>query len=525
MKLRHLLFGVLAGVAFVACTNDNEPAGVTPVNGAEEVAANKSFMKINFVMPGGADTRAGETFEVGTDAENQVDKGVLFFFDGNTQVADPFELGAEGSAALEGTTLNWTDQTGNIVEKSSIIIVLSNPLKDPKSVVAVLNANLADLGLSKSSTLEEIKAKTDNYAAASKIGAGKFVMSSSAYNEAVGKIAAEVKEVYKTVEAAKASPSVVIPVERVVAKVTVDASKAKMNMANAETGKESNTVTINGKEVEITADVKGWWLDNAPSRSLLLKDITGMAAADNDKANMRSYWAKPNTGTLQHGAWANATTADKYVQENVNAKNPTQVVVGATLKAGDETLKLVKYLGKLYTEEGFATEAINVLAHKYYVAKTEGEGETAVTTYTSVGANDITVSYVDEGDLESYQALAKVEKADADAKFYVKSGNEYVEADADELAADLKDYVVQRWKDGMTYYYVAIQHDADRTGVIRNHVYKLTVKSINGLGTPVPFSDTDKIIPEIPDEKESYISAEIDILAWKVVEQDVDLGK
>ena len=61
--------------------------------------------------------------------------------------------------------------------------------------------------------------------------------------------------------------------------------------------------------------------------------------------------------------------------------------------------------------------------------------------------------------------------------------------------------------------------------MIRNHVYKLTVNSINGLGTPIPFKDVKEIIPEIPVETETYISAEIDILAWKIVEQNVDLGK
>ena len=49
MKLRHLLFGVLAGVAFVACTNDNEPAGVTPVDG-NKVATAPKYMTVNFVM-------------------------------------------------------------------------------------------------------------------------------------------------------------------------------------------------------------------------------------------------------------------------------------------------------------------------------------------------------------------------------------------------------------------------------------------------------------------------------------------
>ena len=151
--------------------------------------------------------------------------------------------------------------------------------------------------------------------------------------------------------------------------------------------------------------------------------------------------------------------------------------------------------------------------------------------YDTVGANDIEVTYgaVPEGvtgvTLKSYEAYANVAKKNADAVFYVKNAaGDYVEADATTLANDLKGYVVQRWNNGMTYYFVPIKHDASRYGVIRNHVYKLTINSINGLGTPVPFNDTDTIIPEIPEEKETYISCEIDILAWKIVEQEVNLG-
>ena len=514
MKLRHLLFGVLAGVAFVACTNDNEPTGVTPVKGDNEVAT-ASYMKINFVMPGNATTRAADQgFEFGTDAENAVNSGVLFFFDGTTQVADPFDL----------SKLNWNAQeSGTIEKKSDIVVVLENPLKNPTSVVAVLNATMSELGVTKSSTLDDIKAVVKDFAT-NKVTSGKFVMSSSAYKGAENNVAAKVTQVFDTRAKAEAAASTKIPVERVVAKVQVNEKQggATVNLANTETA--SNKVKIDGAEKTLSIEIKGWYLDNLASTSLLLKDISKNIAADEDATNMRSYWAKPVPGTLKHGTFKDAVAGDKYAQENTKeVADSTQVVVGATLKLDGEAAKLVKYLGKLYTETGFATEAINVLAHKYYTKNGND--------YTAVGANDIEVTYgtVPEGvtgvTLKSYEAYANVAKKNADAVFYVKSGDTYKEATAAEVTADLKGYVVQRWNNGMTYYFVPIKHDANRYGVIRNHVYKLTINSINGLGTPVPFNDTDTIIPEIPEEKETYISAEIDILAWKIVEQGVDLGK
>ena len=271
MKLRHLLFGLLAGVAFVACTNDDDPASVSPVNGGNEVAATRSYISVNFVMPGNATTRAGETFEAGLDKENKVSNGVLFFFDGKTQVADPFEISGDS---------DWTKETpseGNkyIEKKSPIIVVLENPIKKPTSVVAILNlgdkATLANLEkpITRSTSLDDLKAIVADYAT-DKQSEGKFVMSSSAYDGAEEDVAAKIDKTYETYDAAKTGPAIEVPVERVVAKVEV-----KEN----EDGVTQNLpkVTIEGKEVQVVAEVKGWWLDNAASQSLLLKNIDGFA--------------------------------------------------------------------------------------------------------------------------------------------------------------------------------------------------------------------------------------------------------
>lgn len=516
MKLRHLLFGLLAGVAFVACTNDNEPAGVTPVKGDNEVAT-RSYLKVDFVMPGSADTRADAVFEAGTAAENQVDNGVLFFFDGQNQVANPF--------IIDKNNPSWTaEEAGtdiNIEKKSGVIVVLENPLKNPTSVVAVLNATMDQLGVSKSSTLNEIKAVVKDFSAT---GAGKFVMSSSAYSgdKAINDVAAKIETVYTKRSDAEAAASVKIPVERVVAKVDVQEKSggATLNLANASTG-ASNTVNIDGEDVTISATIDGWWFDNAANKSLLLKDISENTEDDNDATNMRSYWAKSAATAWAHGSLADMKTGAQYVQENTDADHPTQAVVAATLKVNNKAVKLVKYLGQLYTEDGFAIAVANTLNGTYW-KKTSAEGA-ETKTYETVDTEDFTITYTTENlptgvTLKSYEAYAKIA---ANKDYYVKSGDAY-EKVAD---LDLGGYVVQRWEDGQTYYAVKIQHDADRLGVVRNHVYKLTVNSINGLGTPVPFKDVDEIVPVIPVETETYISAEIDILAWKIVKQDVDLGK
>ena len=571
------MFGLLAGVAFVACTNDDDPAGVTPVNGGNEVAANKSYMMVNFVMPGNATTRADGGFAIGDENENTISKGVLFFFDDNLtqQVADPFVLGANGSEALEGTTLNWTlQESGNIENKSTAIIVIANPLTEPTHVLAVLNADLATLKLDKSSTLAEIKARVDDYAAAAYTTKGTFVMSNSVYQEDV---TAEITKTYKTVEEAKADAaknpavaSVDIYVERVAAKVAVDIDGATWNLANADTENgetASNKVKIVNaqgvvEEVELEGVIEGWWLDNAVDKSFLLKKFP--TSKDVDAANFRSYWAGaiPAGATFKHFAFEDAA-ANKgkaiYTNENVNAENPTQAVVAVTLKKkGGDALNLVRYLENVYTVESFNTALANKFAHKYFKAKDNGyetvdatdfvityvlskkEGETVKYYYIAAdGAKTDIVApegYTFPTDLKDYQAYTMIQAKET-TEFLERTTKadgtyEYGPADAEALKAELAagGYTVDKWSDGMAYYFVPIKHDLGTkytvgNGVIRNHVYQITVTSINGLGTPVPFKENDEIIPIKPEPEGLYISAKINVLAWKVVTQNVNLGK
>ena len=546
MKLKYLLMGALVGLAFTACTNDDEPA----VKGPSRSADAKDYVAVKIVMPGDATTRAwdADAFEAGSENENTVTKALFFFMKGSTQVADPYEITADNNGdmeALEGTILNpWTDGTENTIEKlSKVIVVLAKKIENPTHIIAVLNAGLSDLGLSKTSTLSDITSKVADYATTTLTAKGKFVMSSSIYDDVKTIIGAEVETVYDTVEEAKAAPSVRIPVERVVAKVSVGGTDtATQNTANEDTA--STTISVLDKEgnsvdLDITAEVTGWWLDNNPSQSLLIKKLEAESAyttvsADlkkswyDDATNYRSYWATPSTGTLKHYAYNENGTADRYTLENTDQANPTQVVVAATLKSNNKAIDLVKYLGVLYTKEGFETALVNVLAHTYYTATTSENS----TIYTSVTTNDVDFTYSEA--TTQYEAVITLAKKNADAVWYVKSGDSYTEADP---TSDLKSYTIQYWAGGTTYYYVQIVHNDGITvgtgddahglyGVIRNHWYKITVKSINGLGTPVPSKDVDEeIIPIIPEDEHSYISAEIAILKWKVVEQDVDLGK
>lgn len=58
-------------------------------------------------------------------------------------------------------------------------------------------------------------------------------------------------------------------------------------------------------------------------------------------------------------------------------------------------------------------------------------------------------------------------------------------------------------------------------GVVRNHIYDLTINKITGLGTGIG-DITQPIVPPTENEK-YYINARLNILQWRVVKQSVDL--
>ena len=79
----------------------------------------------------------------------------------------------------------------------------------------------------------------------------------------------------------------------------------------------------------------------------------------------------------------------------------------------------------------------------------------------------------------------------------------------------------------MTYYYTDLRHLGTEVtkglyGVVRNHIYDVNVQSVVGLGTPV-YNPDEVIVPQKPGEDETYIAAKINILSWRIVNNDVDL--
>ncbi len=90
-----------------------------------------------------------------------------------------------------------------------------------------------------------------------------------------------------------------------------------------------------------------------------------------------------------------------------------------------------------------------------------------------------------------------------------------------------KDNNLMYWKNGCTYFYTNIRHQGFTGltgagnnflyGVVRNHIYKINLQGIYGLGTPV-IEPGRPINPDRPGGgNPSYLKAKINILPWRVV--------
>lgn len=327
----------------------------------------------------------------------------------------------------------------------------------------------------------------------------------------------------KTAEEAETNP-VSIPVERVVAKVSV-----------AGLDKTANVGTLDSDDIEVK--LLGWKLTGTNSDSYLVKNIDDTWQGNwwNDFDNQRSYWATSYEGTYEHFNYNEiaANQSEEYCLENTTGTTATQMIAAAVLKVNGMPTTIVRYHSSLYTEDDFKTTFAKFEDVKKYYVKGK-----APTEYNSLTADDFDFAFNTSSNTNvtanDYDAIVTVKAEVGQIYTSVMQGDQELfepveHAEVNEALKGLA--TVKLWKDGRTYFFTDIEHnggDVDamgRNGIVRNHIYKLTINSIIGLGTPVPDPDKD-IIPvkvDMRDDK-SYIAVKVQVLRWKVVNQNVDLN-
>lgn len=542
--MKKFLIVAFAALGFVAC-NDNNFDDVN--NGGFTGEVETSYIAINLNAAENGTRADAPAYQDGLAAERLVNAAYFFFFDpeGNA-------FPVTGTPATEpGGTVNWisANLTGSGTEapnvsdiKDAVLVLSTYKGTYPAQVVAVLNW---------APTTGTAYSISDLYAATNIKGVSEgFVMSNAVYANGTNAVVGTpitASDIYKSDTEALNNP-ITIHVERIAAKVTVTAKNGVVDNRYF-----VKTANISGVDADVYVQVTGWELYNDFAKSKLLKDINPTWDADvlgftwNDSPYYRCYWAEslaigdigtndfPSTFGLKLGSAANVTAgtyADDtytYVGENTNydaatdnTANCTKVIIKAKLQkkvdANYVDLPMTRWYTTYYaTLNDLLTAVANTIKYQYYWF----DG----TDYNYITPGDLAV--VKEGNMVKF-ALSTASES---KNWYVNGAGSYVSKTIDEINESLGKIEKAVYYDASeTLYSVDIAHlaytnpgvQAGDYGVVRNHIYNVVLKSFGGFGSPVyvPGTGENFEYPEDPSTGE-YVSAEVRILSWRLVSQEV----
>lgn len=328
-------------------------------------------------------------------------------------------------------------------------------------------------------------------------------------------------------------------------------------------------------DAEIYVELLGWNVTQTTSQSRLIKSINkdwtdteifGEGILWNTDNYHRSFWGinpdpETNLGfTYLYGNFnekvgnvdgnLNPAQANKfptkageyaitYLQENAApfATNttapeyPSQVIVAAKLVDNEgNPLTIAEWGYKKYTLNGLKNQLAKVLNNLYSVETKDG-----ATVYTRIVPDQLTFQYTDpmgeESEDKNYWVYAVLTDDAEDLTWQIGAGENGTSlADADAVNQYIRDMVnhVMIWNGGATYYYFNIRHlglndmVSGYNGVVRNHIYRSTIKSVAGLGVPV-YDPNEIIVPEESENDDFILSVDLRILQWRVVNQEYEL--
>ena len=530
--MKKYLFIALAALGFAACAEKGEENA--PVQKGE---LEQSYVAVTFAADGV--TRA-DNYEAGSPEERAVKSAYVFFFDeqGNAFAVDNMQAhsGDINYVDVLAQLSKKGEAMDNVSDVQNAVLVLKNYKGQyPAQVIAVLNWTPTQ----NSYSLAELDA------AVSELGndANGYVMSNSVYLNANGEIVKTValtsQNIAKTEELAKANP-ITIHVERVAAKVEFKSDSDGI----FEVGQVEKIDTPDDVMTTVYARIEGFELYNDYEQSWLMKEVdkswglldTVLGFNWNEVSRFRSFWATSLDTEFPANKFAWNTESTEiggyvYCGENTRAWTEaddvrTKVIVKATLveKVGDayQPIEIVNWWGMDYVgENNLLTVVANTLVNTYFV-KNGNE-------YVGLTPDDIKCVARTPEDTNAYEVYFQLSDIGAGKTWYKYEGGSYNSIDVTSfntaLAAVQPAHV---YKSGMTYYWLDIKHlgaagSTAEYGIVRNHIYKVNIRDIEGFGTPVYNGATDFIRPEKPVDVDTFVAAQINILSWRVVENDYDL--
>lgn len=536
-----------------------------------------SYLSINIQNVGEAMSRAeyddqkGGTYEDGTQDESTISDVRFYFFnaDGSPYLlkkklaTDPDHNWMTPSEDINGTDKD-NDHTVEQISKTVLVINGENKVA-PHSVVAVINSSsltkntLGENALGNGAlSLSELREKQDTkfYNAGA-----NFVMSNSIYmkdnNE---EYAVPVSgHVYTSDKEAEKDP-IEIYVERVAAKVTTTLNTSHENWeeGTASTwGEEKWAYKLSEKlnnKYDVYAVVDGWSVADANGRATVEKDALSGTWTDEllgikpwtTGDYHRCFWETSvpfmNGNKVVNQSFKDITTNfgnSVYTLPNTPAATTdfadkmenslTKVIVAAHLYYKDENgnykpAEICKYKGIQYLG---AKNVLKVVANeiKNTYCKKDADG-----SFVSITEDDLAfATSVPTGSttqLMDYEVIPQINSKKTIELFDNNHNPVTIDVVNKALAAETNKAQVRT--EGCVYYYTPIRHLASEEtklgyyGVVRNHSYKVNIQEIKGFGTPV-FDPKKEIDPTLPEEKDIFLAARINVLSWRVVNSNVNL--
>ena len=572
MKISKLFPFACAALLMTACASDNDENG-----GGTRPGSDPQYLAVNIVNVGTTPTGRATDYENGTSAESKIDKIRFYFFNGDGSPYLIMNPGVEGVTGgdpknwLEASPSDDTSTPGTAIEKitQSVLVINGVQTAAPAAIVAVVNpqtvdnATLKNGGTMRLSELRGAAVGSNFYKKDASTGAvSEFVMSNSVYVNAGEDVCASLVagHVTTSAETAKAKP-VDLYVERVAAKVTADVNKTaftKGNGSNWDATKYGTTSPVGTYgENDVYAVIEGWGLASENGKAEIEKQvektwadgtigITPWTTSDYH----RCFWE--TSVAFDAGLSGNKPVNTTFNQLKANMQDvlytlpntPTSVVskpkdndltklaVAATLKYKDtdgnwHNADICRYNGVEILGINNLKKQVALTFSQYYTS-TDG------TTFNQLSESDIDFKNPD-GTMKQYLVTPTLAAAPAGVtkKYYTKTTSgttpTFTEVDRNTVLTAIETSKAEVRMDGRAYYYVPIKHlgtpgNLGEYGIVRNHFYKITLDGIKGFGTPV--YDPDKVVePVVPTYEDTYLAARVQVLQWRVVNQNVSLGE
>lgn len=573
MKISKLFPFACVALMMTACASDKDEMG-----GGTKPGSDPQYLAVNIVNVGATPTTRGtDDYENGTTDESTIKKVRFYFFNGD---GSPYLIKNPGVTGVEGGgEKNWleaspaddssTSGTPSQIEKITQTVLVINGVQSaaPAAIVAVVNPGTVDAAKiqnGETMRLSELRYSTVGsqfYKKDPTTGAvSDFVMSNSVYVNAGEDVCASLVAGHVTTseETARTKP-VDLYVERVVAKVTADVDKTAFKLGNGTDWDANKYGTKNpvGKsgDYDVYAVIDGWGLANENGKAEVEKQVKKTWTDGNlgfspwtTADYHRCFWE--SSVAFDAGAGGNQPVNPKFNQlkakmqdvlytlpntsenevTNLKDNDLTKFAVAATLRYKDAAgnwhdAEICRYNGVSILGIDNLKRQVALTFSQYYTS-TDGA------TYTQLSKDDINFKNPD-GTMQQYRVTPTLANdPTGNKKYYTKTTTgttpTFREVDKATVLAAIEADKAEIRKDGRAYYYVPIKHlgSANKIaeyGIVRNHFYKITLSGITGFGTPV--YDPEKVVdPIVPTYENTYLAARVQVLQWRVVNQNASLG-